>query len=337
MTKSKIKKPVNHHDMFFKSVYSDPKFALELFQLIFSKEELEACDWKNLKPEKDSLKEKRADLVFSVPLKTDPKTQVKIFILLEHKSYYEPAVFNKMLYYMTTLHENSLKAGTVSLIMPVLCYHGKTPWKWAKTFQETVYKDLLSKIPAQFRENMIDYKVRLLDLNDPKFEEVLKDQNVTSRGALNVLREIWYIRQATLDKFKRILALFSNLPRNKKELMISVLDYLQSVFGEDKDFKKRWKNAEQELIREGILKEGGYMNTLEYMSIREQKKGWKKGLKEGHKEGRQEGLQEGHKEGRQEERQQVILNMLKEKLDIALVSKVTGVSVKEIKKLKNGS
>ena len=50
-------------------------------------------------------------------------------------------------------------------------------------------------------------------------------------------------------------------------------------------------------------------------------------------------LDKGRKEGREEERRKeqtkIILNMLKEKLDIKLVSKITGVSVKEIKKLKN--
>ena len=313
--KSKIKKPINHHDMFFKSVYCDPDFALDLFQLIFSKEELEACNWKNLKAEKDSLKEKRADLVFSVPLKASPKTKVKIFILLEHKSYYDPAVFSQMLYYQTILHDSSLKSGTVSLILPVLCYHGRTRWKWAKTFQEAVYKEFLSKIPAPFRENMIDYKIRLLDIQDPKLKGVLKRKNSKSRGPLGLMSKIWGLK-LTLEGLKGVQALFAHLPEDKQKLMLSVSDYLQSVLGAGREFKKLWETAEQELVREGVLKEGGYMNTLEYMSIREQKKGWRKGLKEG--------------------RQEVILNMLKKKADIKFISEVTGMPVKEIKKLKNG-
>jgi len=46
-------------------------------------------------------------------------------------------------------------------------------------------------------------------------------------------------------------------------------------------------------------------------------------------EGRQEGIQKGQK--------QVILNMLKEKADIAFIAKVTGLSEKEIQKLKNNN
>ncbi len=54
-------------------------------------------------------------------------------------------------------------------------------------------------------------------------------------------------------------------------------------------------------------------------------------------EGERQGLKKGRQEGRQEERQQVVLNMLKEKADIAFISKVTGLSEKTIRKLKNGS
>ncbi len=54
-------------------------------------------------------------------------------------------------------------------------------------------------------------------------------------------------------------------------------------------------------------------------------------------EGEREGIKKGRQEGRQEERQQVVLNMLKKKLNISVISEVTGLSEKEIKKLKNGA
>ena len=46
-------------------------------------------------------------------------------------------------------------------------------------------------------------------------------------------------------------------------------------------------------------------------------------------------LEKGREEGHEESKQEVILNMLKKKTDITFISEVTGVSVKEIKKLKN--
>ena len=62
-----------------------------------------------------------------------------------------------------------------------------------------------------------------------------------------------------------------------------------------------------------------------------------KGRWEGRQEGRKEGRQEGRQEGERKGRLEVVLNMLKEKADIAFIAKVTGLSEKEIKKLENGS
>ena len=85
---------------------------------------------------------------------------------------------------------------------------------------------------------------------------------------------------------------------------------------------KIWRQAEKLLIEKGILKTGGLMQDVRDI------------IKE---KGRWEGKREGLKKGRQEGRQEVVLNMLKEKADIAFISKVTGLSEKAIKKLKNGA
>ena len=73
-----------------------------------------------------------------------------------------------------------------------------------------------------------------------------------------------------------------------------------------------WKELERDAVKQGVFSKGGYMNTREYIK----------------EEGRQEGIQKRDKE--------VVLNMLKEKADIDFICKVTGLSEKEIKQLKNG-
>ena len=85
---------------------------------------------------------------------------------------------------------------------------------------------------------------------------------------------------------------------------------------------KTWVKAEKLLIKEGVLKQGGLMQDVREI------------IKE---KGRWEGERKGRKEGRQEERKQIVLNMLKKKTDIAFISEVTGLSEKEIRKLKSGS
>ena len=132
-------KQANHHDVFFKDFYSQPSFALELFRLIFSQEELKAYDWAHLKAENDTLKDKRADIIFSVPLKEDNKIELKIFILLEHKSRFHKELFTQLLHYQTLIHAKTLQeTGRFAPTIPVLFYHGKTPWKWGVSFQARV-------------------------------------------------------------------------------------------------------------------------------------------------------------------------------------------------------
>ena len=54
-------------------------------------------------------------------------------------------------------------------------------------------------------------------------------------------------------------------------------------------------------------------------------------------EAREEGMKKGRLEGRHERDKEVILNMLKKSADLSFISEVTGLSKKEINKLKNGS
>ena len=126
--------------------------------------------------------------------------------------------------------------------------------------------------------------------------------------------------------------------KRKSEISLRILEYL---FDNTDLSEKVWRKAEVLLIEEGILTRGGTMNIREHIKEKGRFEGRLQGQQEGRLQGQQEGRLQGQQEGRlqgqQEERQQLILNMLKEKADIAFIEKVTGLSEKEIKKLKNGS
>ena len=62
-------------------------------------------------------------------------------------------------------------------------------------------------------------------------------------------------------------------------------------------------------------------------------KGLKEGIKEGHKKGIEEGIKEGHEKGVEEGKKEIAKKMLKEKLDIELIEKVTNISKEELKKM----
>ena len=318
------KKPSFSHDRFFKGFYSDPKLARELLQLIFSKEELKAYDLKNLKIEKDTFGEKRADLIVSVPFKTSPKIRLKIFILLEHKSSYDKNLFDQLLDYQILMRKHSIQQkGYPQPIIPVLFYHGKQPLKWKKSLQEEDFKTFFSKIPVESRKIMLNYGLKVIDTQDPKIRKAYKDKKLKGHGIIRLLSEIWSIKKIDPSKVKDIIVGFEDILKQleeerKKDVILRIWEYLHDNTKLD---IKTWQETEPLLIEAGLLTGGGVMDIREHIK------------EKGRWEGRKEGIKEGIKEGRK----QVILNMLREKADISFISKITGLSEKEIKKLKTDS
>ncbi len=318
------KKPQGqHHDIFFKSFFSDPKLALEIFQLVFTKEELSLLKTSELKNEKDSFTDKYADLIFSAPLKDYPKVHVKIFIILEHKSRYDVSLFSQLLYYQAYLHEQTVKKyGRPMPIIPVVFYHGKQPWRWEKSFQEAFWpqaggkKGKKSKTSLLGRESMLDYQVRVLDVQDPKLRGVFEDKGVKSRGAFLLFKKAWGLRRMGEVELKGLVSLFwgvSSEGVKRDQLLLSVVHYMRSLgIGFDV-----WGKVERLLVNEGLFKKGGYMDIREHIKA--------------------EGIREGWQKGRVEGQQELILKMLEAKADMSLISRVTGLSEQKLKKLQNGS
>lgn len=312
-------KQFSHHDTFFKEFYSNPHFALEIFQLVFSKKELNAFDWTKLKTEKDTFPDKRADLVFSVPLKNTPQVRFKICILLEHKAQYSRQLFSQLLDYQYFIHRQTLQdTGQPMPVIPVLFYHGKKPWKWSLSFQDGAWGKAFAEIPVECRKNMLNYELRLLDARAAKIKRIFKDQNFQSLGALYLLREIWSFKPE-VGALERVIGFLRGLAGQRDDLILSAVDYLFKAV--PCMSREVWEKAEKETVAKGLLAKGGYMDVK--TRIRE--------------EGLMEGMRKGRQEGQQESRQEVVRNMLRNKLETPLISKVTGLSEKEINKLKNGS
>ena len=310
------KSPGNPHDQFFKVIYSSPENALDIFKIILPKSAYEKCNWNTLKPEQKNFPGKEADLVFSVALKAFPRSRIKIVLLVEHKSHYSKKLFKQVLYYQSFIYQEE-KPGDIVAILPILFYHGEKPWQWKTSFKEGHFGKDLSKIPVFFRENMLDYKLILFDTNDPRIKRFFKDKKIKSRGALSTLHKIWSLKKG-VSEILELFAQFSGFPeKRKKDLLVGLSDYLHKARGISFELLKK---VEKRAITEGILKKGGYMNFTEEIK----------------KEAKLEGWQKGQKEGWQKRNREVILKMLQEKADISFVSKVTGLSEKEIKKLKNG-
>ena len=315
----KRKKPKLTHDSFFKLFYSDTELAKELLKLIFSKKELGAYNLNKLKIEKDTFEAKRADLIFSLPFKNYPKNRVKIFVLLEHKSSYDKDLFNQFLDYQVLGRKHSIQqVGYPQPIIPVLFYHGEQPLKWKKSLQEEDFGPFFSEIPVESRKNMLNYEPKIINTQDPKIRQAVKGGKFKGYSVIKLLSEIWSLKKKkpTVLKIKDVYAEFEEILKGlkgqeRRTVELRVLEYLRDNTELD---AKTWEKAEKLLIEAGILKQGGLMQDVR--EIIKEKGRW-----------------EGERKGRRE----VVLNMLKEKADISFISKVTGLSEKEIQKLKNSS
>ena len=112
------------------------------------------------------------------------------------------------------------------------------------------------------------------------------------------------------------------------------------------DHTLTWEVLGKIAKKTGYYKEGG--EKMEYLRHTEEgareiglqkglrkgrQEGLQKGIQKGWQEGLQKGIQKGRQEGRQEGRQSVILNMLKDKMDITAIAKYVGVSKKQVLEL----
>ena len=196
-------------------------------------------------------------------------------------------------------------------------------------FQEEVFKDIYNKIPVELWETMLNFKPRVINTKDPEIKKLVKNKGSKIWGVIKLLDEIWDIKEPSAKKIKSIIKdyfgdiLKDKTKREEQDIIVGLAEYLRDTTGLK---TKEWEKAEEELKKEGFLKIGG--KTMDALEIIKEKGRWE-GERKGLKEGRQEGIQEGM--------QKVALNLLKENMNISVISKVTGLPANKIKKLKNGS
>ena len=303
------------HDFFFREVFSHIKYALDIFRLILTKEEFKLFDWDTLTCELTSFfdeegREKCTDLPFSVYLKNSTK-RVKLLFLLEHKSWQDPKAMQQMLSYQTGMYERANDP-----VIPVFVYQGKDKeWKGPVDFHG--FLNWTPELKRKFGKNVLNFTPRWLNIQALDMEKEAK--GLTSRPILYTLKHIWKLDEA---KVSELFILGQELNYKERENLIGrAVDYMRRY---DKNFN--WKVLRAIEAKTIKRKEGRVMTPLLQISLNEaQEKGWKLGQVDGIKKGRQEG------------RQEVALNLLSAGLNLETVSKYTGLSQEEIKKLKNGS
>ena len=349
------------YDQLFKDVYAFEQHALELIKSVLKKDELSILDLSGISLVKDSFtKGLTADLLYSIPLKAYPRVRIPLLILFEHKSSYKPQVLIQVLGYMCEVIKRYNVKGQVVFppLLAILFSHGHRQIKGPLSLQDLLPKEWLElQLQEQkqgiqgplssLSQDMLNYTLRIYDVHDPHLQS--QWDCLHSRIALYLFKD----KKLLTSSDERVLEgelvhLFQGLQGvSNQDIILSAVQYHLSCRNPkiDLDFFNRCLKLASDKDSELVKVEGGKMGAYIPMVKRGLLEGLAKGRQEGIAEGRQEGIAEGRQEGIAEGRQEgmekgmelVAHNMLKENMNIALISQVTGLSQDHILKLKSKS
>lgn len=308
--RDKSKHNISKHDSFFRKSMSIPEVAREVIEMHLPEEILNKVDIGLLKqiPEtfvEKSLQKQIVDVLFSCSTK-DKKDKVFLYVLLEHQSTPDPWMSMRLLKYMLAIcdrfRQENPDAKKLPLVYPMVIYNATIPHNAPRNFYE------LFEFP-EIAKNILESPFALDDLTQVEDEELKK---TIWGGTLRFFMK--YVRRRQLiDLLKQIsLSLKQIYISNKGE------DFLHSILCYNK--VEELEIDEQEKLSELLIDitdkqtAGNLMGTLA--------QAWME-------EGRQEGKQEGMKEVSRK----FICNMLKAGMDFDQISRVTGLSVAEVKEL----
>jgi predicted transposase/invertase (TIGR01784 family) len=303
----------NPHDITFKEIFSDPKRARELIELSLPENVTKIFDWKTFTNEEDTfidenLKEYFSDMLFSLKIKSG--NEIKIYILFEHKSYNDKKTWIQLFSYLAKIYA---RLQSPAPVIPLVFYHGEKEWTLAKNFSDTL--NLPKDIKEILNPYIPDFEYALLDLTKEDVENLII--SLTMRAVLYTFKNIK--RFDDIKYLERLIILSKDLFEQESGLKIieKLLLYLYAASEIKPD---RVKKSIVKLISE---EKGDIAMTTAQRLIQE-------GLQQGIEQGIQQGIEKGLQKGKLEDAQK----MLEESLDIHLISRITGLSIKEIEKLR---
>jgi len=251
---------VNPHDKVIRETYSNKENARSLLTSKLPDKVLALMDLNTLEISKDSFIEKEladyySDILYRVNL-TDG-SQGLVYVLFEHKSYYDRDVHLQLLEYMVKiwrLYRKQYKGDRLPIVIPlVICHAGK---EWPEGTERLT--SLLSGPVDELAGYIPDFGFELYDLHRYSDDQI--KGTIASRVILLLLK---HIRDPDLrQKLPGIFALMRTLMEKETGLqwLEVVIRYLASALDED---ELSWEQI-KDIAEQSISKEtGGYVMTLE--------------------------------------------------------------------------
>ncbi|MBS9779633.1 MAG: Rpn family recombination-promoting nuclease/putative transposase [Moraxellaceae bacterium] len=303
----------NPHDKFFKTVFSKKEAVQEFISKLLPNEFTQSIDLESLTLDNteyidEKLKVHCSDIVYNCQYQNNDKPiDVKISLLFEHKSYIEKYPHFQLLRYFVNVWEiQSKQQETLTPIIPIIFYHGKSSWN-KKSFTDyfAEHDEILQNFLPIF-----DYL--LLDIGK------LDNQNFKQLNSLDLQISILLMKYIfNVDKLLADLAeIFANVDKliatedGRKAFSTMTLYLYQNTDLTIEDWREKMYNVSPRAEKQFVSTYDQAINA---------------GLVQGREKGIKEGIQTG------------ILTTAKQfkqlGIEPQIIAKATGLTLKEIAKL----
>jgi predicted transposase/invertase (TIGR01784 family) len=285
----------NPHDAIFKAVLGKPEHAQGVLRAVVPAELADALDWPTLTPRPGSfvdlaLKEQHTDLLYSAAWRDGG--EVLVYFLFEHQS--APPKGGLMAYrllrYQVRIweqwHAEHPDAKTLPMIIPIVMYHGVTPWSEPRLF------GALLDVPASVRPAVAPYLVQFAYLLDDLSE--ISDDELRDGAMMTALAKLvamCFKHARTRTDFMQILARWMDVVRevasapNGLKALAQVLCYILEVS----------EHVEEEALKALLVREIGPEAKDAIVTVGQQIR--QEARQEGIEQGRQQGLEQGIRKG----------------------------------------
>ena len=281
----------NPHDTLFKEILGKEENAKEFLKEYLPSDILEIIEIESISIESESFitKELRryySDVLYKVKMQGE---EGYIYILLEHKSYYERFVGLQVLEYMTkiwrreleSIEEESRGSYKLPFILPIVVYHGE---------KRQVKRIKMSEI-IQVREERLKIYIPEFVYEWYNIREI-SEEKIRSIGLSELVLMLWLFKHLRDKELKEELEDLLKIILKKgydKELLIKMCVYISSTRN-DIESKELVELIESKLsYRIG----GEIMGTLQAMILERERVAREEGIKEGIKEGEKKGEKKG--------------------------------------------
>lgn len=297
-------KVYQEHDKIFRKILEDKNEAVKFLNKVLKLEndiKREEIEKYNTRFITSNLRNQESDIVYK--LKNN-----NIFFLIEHQTKIDYSMPFRILQYEVDIIKSAIDINKIKKkdykipeVIPVVLYTGRKKWNANKYIKES--QEMLEGYKG------IEFaKYNLIDVNNFKNEELLKEPSFLSKAMLiektSQVEELPKILEKIIDEMNIKKEIYSE---EQKELLIKIIKLLLS--------KRLGKEKIKQLVKK--LKEKGETNMLAVLEMVEEEN---KMLIE---------------RGRKAEKVEIAKRMLKENTEIKFIEKITGLKIKEIKKIKN--